>query len=84
MTEAFTEILYSVADRVATITLNRPERMNAWSSVMEAETRAAFARAVADDAVRAIVLTATGKGFAWALMFPPLPHAAQNAQPMRG
>jgi enoyl-CoA hydratase/carnithine racemase len=63
MTEAFTEILYSVADRVATITLNRPERMNAWSTVMEAETRAAFALAVADDAVRAIVLTATGKGF---------------------
>ncbi len=63
MTEAFNEILYSVADRVATITLNRPERMNAWSSVMEAETRAAFALAVADDAVRAIVLTATGKGF---------------------
>jgi enoyl-CoA hydratase/carnithine racemase len=63
MTEAFSEILYSVADRVATITLNRPERMNAWSTVMEAETRAAFALAVADDDVRAIVLTATGKGF---------------------
>ena len=63
MTEAFTEILYGVADRVATITLNRPDRMNAWSSVMEAETRAAFALAVVDDAVRAIVLTATGKGF---------------------
>ena len=63
MTEAFTEILYSVADRVATITLNRPERMNAWSSVMEAETRAAFALAVADENVRAIVLTATGRGF---------------------
>jgi enoyl-CoA hydratase/carnithine racemase len=63
MTESFSEILYSVTDRVATITLNRPERMNAWSAVMEAETRAAFALAVADDAVRAIVLTATGKGF---------------------
>ena len=63
MTEAFSEILYSVADRVATITLNRPERMNAWSTVMEAETRAAFSLAVADDAVRAIVLV-SGAGSA--------------------
>jgi enoyl-CoA hydratase/carnithine racemase len=57
------EVLYSVNERVATITLNRPDRLNAWTPVMAEETRAAFARADADDGVRAIVLTGAGRGF---------------------
>jgi len=57
------EVLYNVAARVATITLNRPEKLNAWTAVMEREVREAMATAEADDNVRAIVLTGAGRGF---------------------
>jgi enoyl-CoA hydratase/carnithine racemase len=57
------EVLYSVADRVATLTLNRPDRLNAWTSVMGEQLQAALERAGADNGVRAIVLTGAGRGF---------------------
>jgi enoyl-CoA hydratase/carnithine racemase len=56
-------VLYEVADRVATITLNRPDRLNAWMGQMETEYRAAMAQAEADAEVRAIVVTGAGRGF---------------------
>jgi enoyl-CoA hydratase/carnithine racemase len=56
-------VLYSVDDGVATITFNRPERMNAFARPMVHEVIAAFDRADADDAVRAIVVTGAGKAF---------------------
>src|ERR1700719_746767 len=46
----YEQILYAVADRVATITLNRPERMNAWTPVMEKEVRDAIKKAGGADA----------------------------------
>jgi enoyl-CoA hydratase/carnithine racemase len=57
------EVLVAVRDRVATLTLNRPERMNAWTPTMESEFREAVEAACADDGVRAIVVTGAGKGF---------------------
>lgn len=57
------EALYQVADRVATITLNRPEKLNAWTAAMEQEVRAAIEDAERDAQVRVIVLTGAGRGF---------------------
>src|SRR5919205_26918 len=57
-----TEILYSVSDRVATVTLNRPDKLNAWTRNMEAEVRQAMQQAAADDNVRVIVLTGARRG----------------------
>jgi enoyl-CoA hydratase/carnithine racemase len=57
------ETLYQVTERVATLTLNRPDKLNAWTAVMEQEVRAAMTEAEKDDSVRAIVLTGAGRGF---------------------
>lgn len=60
---AYQDILYDVEHRIATITLNRPQRLNAWTLAMEREVRLALEAAAADDDVRAIVLTGAGRGF---------------------
>ncbi len=60
---AYEEIIYTVADRVATITLNRPNRLNAWTPLMAEEVRGAMYSAAEDDAVCVIVLTGAGRGF---------------------
>src|SRR6204780_3250813 len=57
------ETLYNVADRVATITLNRPDKLNAWTAVMEGEVKAAVRDAERDENVRVIILTGAGRGF---------------------
>jgi enoyl-CoA hydratase/carnithine racemase len=57
------EIVYSVSGRVATITLNRPDKLNAWTRVMEQEVRQAMHEAAEDEQVRVIVLTGAGRGF---------------------
>ncbi|MEH3035695.1 MAG: enoyl-CoA hydratase-related protein [Sphingomonas adhaesiva] len=60
---AYEQIDYAVDDAVATITLNRPDKLNAYTAVMGAEIAAAIGEANADDAVRAIILTGAGRGF---------------------
>src|SRR6202043_873235 len=57
------ETLYNVANRVATITLNRPDKLNAWTALMESEVRSHMENAEQDDEVRVIVLTGGGRGF---------------------
>lgn len=59
----YEQILYDVDDPVATITLNRPERLNAWTDRMGAEVRHAMAQAESDERVVVIVLTGAGRGF---------------------
>ncbi len=56
-------ILYEVAGHVATVTLNRPHRLNAWTGRMHTEYRWCIAQAEADPAVRVIVVTGAGRGF---------------------
>ena len=60
---AYEQILYAVEDGVATITLNRPERLNAWNGAIATEVKAAMHAASDDAAVKVIVLTGAGRGF---------------------
>jgi enoyl-CoA hydratase/carnithine racemase len=57
------QITTEVVDGVMTITLNRPDRLNAWTHVMQRELIAAVERADADDAVRVVIVTGAGRGF---------------------
>jgi enoyl-CoA hydratase/carnithine racemase len=59
----YQHILYDVSEKIATITLNRPDRMNAWTPIMERDVRHAMEAASADDNVRVIVLTGAGRAF---------------------
>ena len=56
-------VLYEVTDRVAVVTLNRPEAMNAWTPQLSDELTIALGTADTDDDVRAIVVTGAGKAF---------------------
>ena len=60
---SYEQITADTADGVLTLTLNRPDRLNAWTPRMGQELMAAFDAADADDAVRAIIVTGAGRGF---------------------
>ncbi len=59
----FEQIRTNLENRVLTITLNRPDRLNAWTATMGRELIEAFDRADADDEIRVIVVTGEGRGF---------------------
>lgn len=59
----YTCLLYDVRDGIATLTLNRPERLNALGGTLREELGDALGRACADEGVRVVVLTGAGKGF---------------------
>jgi 2-(1,2-epoxy-1,2-dihydrophenyl)acetyl-CoA isomerase len=59
----YQHILFDLADGVATLTLNRPERLNSFTAAMHLEVRHALDRVRADPAARALVLTGAGRGF---------------------
>jgi enoyl-CoA hydratase/carnithine racemase len=60
---AYETVLYDVADGVATVTLNRPDKLNAWNAQLGAELGDAMATADEDDDVRAVVVTGAGRAF---------------------
>ena len=60
---AYETILYDVADQILTITLHRPEKLNAFTPKMRDELIEAFDRSDADDDVRAVIVTGAGRGF---------------------
>jgi enoyl-CoA hydratase/carnithine racemase len=57
------ETKFEVADSIAIITLNRPDKLNAWTEIMEREVREAMLEADKDESIRAIILTGEGRGF---------------------
>jgi enoyl-CoA hydratase/carnithine racemase len=59
----YSDIRYEVAERVATITLHRPEKLNAFTTAMRDELIVAFGRADTDDEVRAVIVTGAGRAF---------------------
>jgi len=78
------ETLYHAANRVATITLNRPDKLNAWTATMEQEVRAAMYEAEADANVRVIILTGAGRGFCAGADMSLLGNIAQQGLPGNG
>ena len=56
-------ILYEVKNKVLTITLNRPERLNAYTGQMQTDLIEAFDKAGKDDDIRVIIVTGAGRGF---------------------
>ena len=64
MESEFEQITTELADGVFTITLNRPDRLNAWTGTMASELHAALDRADADDEVRAVIFTGAGRASA--------------------
>jgi len=59
----YTQIRYDIADHIATITLNRPDQLNAFTGTMMRELIDAFDRVDADDDVRVVIVTGAGRGF---------------------
>lgn len=59
----YEDLIYEVKDHVAILTLNRPDKLNAWTAAMEKSIKRALAAAVQDDAVRVIIVTGAGRGF---------------------
>jgi enoyl-CoA hydratase/carnithine racemase len=59
----FDDIIYDKSDRIATITFNRPEKMNAWTPKMGAETRTAMLDADRDPNIGAIIVTGAGRAY---------------------
>ena len=60
---AYEDALYDVKDGIALVTLNRPDKLNAWTAAMQASVKRAIVDAASDDKVRVIVVTGAGRGF---------------------
>jgi 2-(1,2-epoxy-1,2-dihydrophenyl)acetyl-CoA isomerase len=63
LNQAYQQILFEADGGVATLTLNRPERLNSFNAAMHREVRDALSHVAQDDSIRALVLTGAGRGF---------------------
>ena len=77
----YQDLIYGVDEGIATITLNRPARMNALSPNLEAELHRAFDEADADQAVRVIILTGAGAAFCAGFDQGPNKSGRRNSDP---
>lgn len=75
------ELLYTVSDHVAVITINRPERLNAWTPKLEQEFRAILETAQADNMVRCVVITGSGRAFCAGMDMEVLQRTSREAPP---
>lgn len=80
----FDEIIYEKADRVATVTFNRPERMNAWTRKLDEQLRAAMADAESDPEIGAIIVTGAGRAFCAGADMGALSKIAQGTEAVDG
>jgi enoyl-CoA hydratase/carnithine racemase len=80
----YKEILYDVVDHIATIILNRPERLNAWTRTMAEEVRSALFAAADDDKVRVIIITGAGRGFCAGADMAELENAPDDLSALKG
>ena len=80
----YEQITYETANMVATVTLNRPDKLNAWTQKMEEEIGAAIRAASANDKVRVIILTGAGKGFCAGADMGLLSEISQESAPQAG
>ena len=79
---SYQDLIYGVEDGIATITLNRPARMNALSHNLEAELHRAFDEADADRTVRVIILTGSGTAFCAGFDQGPNKSGRRNSDPV--
>lgn len=79
----FQQILYAVDAKVATITLNRPDKLNAWTQTMEHEFRVALTAAAQDVRVCLIIVTGAGRGFCAGADMGDLSQAAATGADLR-
>ena len=78
------QITHETSNGIATITLNRPDKLNAWTQKMDEEVGTAIRAAAADDGVRVIILTGAGKGFCAGADMSLLSAISQESQPRAG
>jgi len=77
----YEQIAYEVSNQVATVTLNRPDKLNAWTQKMEQEVTEVIRAASSDDQVRVIILTGAGKGFCAGADMSLLSAISQESSP---
>lgn len=82
---SYSELNVTIADKVATLALNRPEKLNAFSAQLHADLRAALDACAKDDAVRVVVLTGEGRAFSSGQdLTEKLPRSASGSFDLHG
>lgn len=80
----FSDIIYETSDRIATITMNRPDKSNAWTPRMGNEMKSAMQEADRDDSLRVIIVTGAGKNYCAGADMGSLSNIAQGTETPSG